>query len=163
MFDAPPPHACHVLLLVRPDVNPRVRRILAVTAGLSVTGFLLGAALGALLFGAASVIAAGIRPALALPVLSAALGCGILGLVLAPLAAWTLMRHVPLWRALGETALGTALGGIAGYLVPAESWPFPFPFVPPLLGALLGFVLAALRLRLTHRVRTPPAPLDVEV
>jgi hypothetical protein len=143
-------------------VNPRLRRILAVTAGLSLTGFLLGAALGGLLFGAASVIAAGVRPNLALPVLGAALGCGVLGLVLAPLAAWTLMRHVPLWRALGETALGTALGGVAGYLVPADSWPFPFPFVPPLLFALLGFVLAALRLRLTHRVKTAPAVVDVD-
>ena len=144
-------------------MNPRLRRILAVTAGLSITGFILGAALGALLFGAASMIAAGFAPDLALPVLRAALGCGILGLVLAPLAAWTLMRHVPLWRALGETALGTALGGIAGYLVPPDSWPFPFPFVPPLLFALLGFVLAALRLRITHRVKAPAAPVDVEV
>ena len=143
-------------------MNPRLRRILAVTGGLSLTGFLLGAILGGALFGAANFIAGGVRPGFTLPVLRAALGCGVLGLVLAPLAAWTLMRHVPLWRALGETALGTALGGIAGYLVPAESWPFPFPFVPPLLFALLGFVLAALRLRLTHRVKTPPSAVDVD-
>jgi hypothetical protein len=145
-------------------VNPRLRRILAVTAGLSLTGFVLGAVLGALLFGAASVVAAGVRPNLALPVLSAALGCGVLGLVLAPLAAWTLMRHVPLWRALGETALGTALGGIAGYLVPSASWPIPFPFTPPLVFALVGFVLAALRLRLAHRVKAASPPVvDVDV
>ena len=109
------------------------------------------------------MIAAGVRSDLTLPVLAAALGCGVLGLVLAPLAAWTLMRHVPLWRALGETALGTALGGIAGYLVPADAWPFPFPFGPPLLLALVGFILAALRLRLTHRVKAPLAGADVEV
>ena len=144
-------------------MNPRLRRILAVTAGLSLTGFVLGAVLGGLLFAAANVIASGVRSNLALPVLSAAVGCGVLGLVLAPLAAWTLMRHVPLWRALGETALGTALGGIAGYLVPADAWPFPFPFVPPLLFALVGFVLAALRLRLTHRVKATPAPVDTDV
>ena len=144
-------------------MNPRLRRIIAVTAGLSVVGFILGAIIGALVFGAASMIAAGIRPAMAVPVLRAALGCGALGLVLAPLAAWTLMRHVPLWRALGETALGTALGGIIGYLVPAESWPFPFPFVPPLLLALAGFVLAAVRLRLTHRDRAAVPVADVEV
>ena len=143
-------------------MNPRLRRIIAVTAGLSVVGFVLGAILGGLLFGAANIIVAGVRPTLALPVLSAALGCGVLGLVLAPLAAWTLMRHVPLWRALGETALGTALGGILGNLVPAQSWPFPFPFVPPLLLALVGFVVAALRLRLTHRVKAPSPAVDVE-
>lgn len=143
-------------------MNPRLRRILAVTAGLSVTGFVLGAVLGGLLFFAADFIAAGVGPGYSLPVLRAALGCGLLGLVLAPLAAWTLMRHVPLWRALGETALGTALGGIAGYLIPPESWPFPFPFVPPLLFALLGFVLAALRLRLTHRVKAAPAAVDLD-
>jgi len=134
-------------------VNARLRRIIAVTAGLSAVGFLLGAALGAAIFGAASVVAAGVRPSFTLPVLNAALGCGVLGLVLAPLAAWTLMRHVPLWRALGETALGTALGGIVGYLIPAESWPFPFPFIPPLLFALVGFVVAAVRLRLSHRAK----------
>jgi hypothetical protein len=143
-------------------VNPRLRRIIAVTAGLSVVGFILGAVLGGLLFGAASIVVAGVRPSLALPVLSAAVGCGVLGLVLAPLAAWTLMRHVPLWRALGETALGTALGGILGNLVPIDSWPFPFPFVPPLLLALAGFVVAALRLRLTHRVKTTAPMVDVE-
>ena len=143
-------------------MNPRLRRIIAVTAGLSVTGFILGAMIGGLIFGAAGMVAAGLRPTLVVPVLRAALGCGALGLVLAPLAAWTLMRHVPLWRALGETALGTALGGIVGYLVPAESWPFPFPFVPPLVFALLGFVVAALRLRLTHRVRTVVPVVDVE-
>src|SRR5688500_19319293 len=108
------------------------------------------------------MIAAGLRPTLVVPVVRAALGCGLLGLVLAPLAAWTLMRHVPLWRALGETALGTALGGILGYLVPIDAWPFPFPFVPPLLLALVGSVDAALRLRLTHRVKTASPVVDVE-
>lgn len=144
-------------------MSARLRRIIAVTAGLSVVGFILGAALGALIFGAASIVAAGVRPTLALPVVSAAMGCGALGLVLAPLAAWTLMRHVPLWRALGETALGTALGGIIGYLVPSDSWPFPFPFLPPLLLALAGFGVAALRLRLAHRVRSTGTPADADV
>ena len=156
------PQAGHVSYPVRPRVNPRLRRILAVTAGLSVTGFVLGAVLGALLFGAAAALAAGARSDLEFPVIGAALRFGLLGLVLAPLAAWTLMRHVPLWRALGETALGTALGGIAGYLVPAHSWPFPSPFAPPLLLALLGFVLAALRLRVTHRVRAEPVVADAD-
>ena len=144
-------------------MNPRLRRIIAVTAGLSLVGFVLGAMLGGLIFGAASIIAAGIRSTFAVPVIRAAIGCGVLGLVLAPLAAWTLMRHVPLWRALSETALGTALGGIIGYLVPPGSWPFPFPFVPPLLLALAGFVIAALRLRLTHRVKTPVPVEEADV
>ena len=143
-------------------MNPRLRRIIAVTIGLSAVGFALGAVLGALIFGAASIIAAGLHSTFAVPVIRAAIGCGVLGLVLAPLAAWTLMRHVPLWRALGETALGTALGGIIGYLVPPDSWPFPFPFVPPLLLALAGFVIAALRLRIMHRVKTPVSVVDAE-
>ena len=143
-------------------MNPRLVRILAVTAGLSVMGFFLGAALGGALFWVADLFAASVGQGHSLPVLRAALGCGLLGLVLAPLAAWTLMRHVPLWRALGETALGTALGGIAGYFVPEHAWPFPFPFVPPVLAALLGFVLAAVRLRLTHRMKATPAAVDIE-
>ena len=39
----------------------------------------------------------------------------IAGAVLAPVAAWSLMRHVPLWRAIAETAAGTVLGVGIGY------------------------------------------------
>lgn len=36
---------------------------------------------------------------------------GGLGAVLGPLLAWTVMRHVPLWLAVGGTTVGTFLSG----------------------------------------------------
>lgn len=72
----------------------------------------------------------------------------MLGAVLAPIAAFTLMRHVPIWRAIVETALGTTVGVAIGWVVGprmgyAGLWPVGL--------GLLGFLIAAVRLRLTHR------------
>ena len=80
--------------------------------------------------------------------LAAALfGAGIGG-VLAPISAWSLMRHVPLWRAIVETSVGTTLGVIAGYFCAYFSrWGMLWPIA---LG-VLGFLLAAIRLRITAR------------
>lgn len=78
----------------------------------------------------------------------AALAGGVLGALLAPIAAFTLMRHVPIWRAIIETALGTAIGIAIGWVAGprmgyAGLWPVGL--------GLGGFVVAAIRLRLTHR------------
>ena len=78
----------------------------------------------------------------------AALFGGVLGAILAPIAAFTLMRHVPIWRAMVETALGTAVGVAIGWVAGprmgrAALWPIGL--------GLLGFIVAAVRLRLTHR------------
>jgi hypothetical protein len=71
-----------------------------------------------------------------------------LGFVLAPIAAWTLMRHVPLWRAILETALGTAIGvGVGLFLSRGR----PYAALWPLGFGVAGFLAAAIRLRLTHR------------
>jgi len=67
-----------------------------------------------------------------------------MGSVLAPLAAWTLMRHVPLWRAIFETMLGTVGGAVLGLVFqPMRDTAL---LSPPLLG-IAGFALAAIRLR----------------
>jgi hypothetical protein len=74
---------------------------------------------------------------------------GGLGLVLAPAAAWLLMRHVAIGRALAETALGSAVGAFLGFLLtPATGLIIPYP---PLTLALFGFTAAAVRLRVMHR------------
>ena len=68
-----------------------------------------------------------------------------LGAVLLPIAGFTVLRHVPLGRALAETIVATALGGALGVQFLGQGW---------LVGALAGFGLAALRLRvLTKRAR----------
>ncbi len=66
------------------------------------------------------------------------------GIVLGPILAWTLLRRAPLWRAVTETALATAIGvGV----VFALSAPFA-----AFVGALTLAPLAA-ALRLRHEVR----------
>jgi hypothetical protein len=83
---------------------------------------------------------------------------GVLGLVLAPLAAWTLMRHVPIWRAIAETALGTTIGAVAGFALSAAAHA---GLILPIGLALAGFLVAALRLRLSRggpRKTLPPRP-----
>ncbi|HJU64195.1 MAG TPA: hypothetical protein VJ596_00900 [Gemmatimonadaceae bacterium] len=77
---------------------------------------------------------------------SAAFG-GALGFVLAPLAAWTLMRHVPIWRAIAETALGTTIGAVVGFGISAV---VQLGLLAPIALALFGFVVAAVRLRVSH-------------
>ena len=71
-----------------------------------------------------------------------AFGAGV-GAFLGPAAAWLLMRHVPLGKAIGSTALGTILGSVAGLLLGGPPGSF--------FGAFLGFGAAAV----TVRVRTP--------
>ena len=107
---------------------------------------MVGAGLGALaLWGLAIAIR---NPRSVELIGAAALFGGLLGAVLAPIAAFTLMRHVPIWRAIVETALGTAVGVAIGWVAGprmgyAGLWPVGL--------GLLGFVVAAVRLRLTHR------------
>jgi hypothetical protein len=123
---------------------------------LSVTGAVIGAAVGALSLSVLILVSGdwNQRVAVTVPLTVAAIFGAILGLVLAPIAAWTLMRRVPIWRAIVETALGTVVGVGAGYLL--RPWlggtaPWEIAF------ALAGFAAAAIRLRLTHRGPRQPA------
>jgi hypothetical protein len=121
-----------------------------VTLALSAIGAVVGAALAALALLGVYIAVSGWRQGggLAEPLAVAAAFGGVLGCVLAPVAAWTLMRHVPLWRAIAETALGTLIGFGAGWAVGPVLW---HGAPAPLVLALLGFAAAAVRLRLTHR------------
>ena len=64
---------------------------------------------------------------------------GGLGAVLGPLAAWTLMRRVPLWLMLSGPTAGTFVGG--GVMVLVTNHPL---FV--LLGGAVGCLMAAAEL-----------------
>ncbi|MFN2564956.1 MAG: hypothetical protein ABR499_08105 [Gemmatimonadaceae bacterium] len=127
----------------------RFRRIVTVTLALSAIGALVGAVLGGLVLTGAFIAVGGWRGpgGFGGPFAAAAVFGGVLGFVLAPVAAWTLMRHVPLWRAIAETALGTVIGVVAGFLIGPWSRGVPWP----ILLALAGFAAAAIRLRLAHR------------
>lgn len=97
----------------------RAARIAAVTAGLAATGAVVGALVGVLMM--TFWLVPGELPHLWADRdffrAGASLGA-MMGAVLGPVAAWLLMRHVPLGRAVGGTALGTlgaaALGLAAG-------------------------------------------------
>ena len=122
-------------------------RVALVTLGLIPTGAVAGALAGALGVTIWMSVIEGIRAALD-PQLWA--GAGIvgaaLGAVLLPIAGFTVLRYMPLGRALAETILGTALGGALGVQFLGQGW---------LVGALVGFGVAAVRLRaLAKRART---------
>lgn len=130
-----------------PERRVSPARVALVTLGLIPTGAAAGALAGAL--GAALWISLteGIRAALDLTLLSmAGLIGGALGAVLLPIAGLTVLRYVPLGRALAETIIGTAVGGALGVQFLGQGW---------LIGALGGFGLAVIRLRmLAKRART---------
>ena len=122
----------------------RIRRILAVTGGLIVTGAIAGAVLGVSILGVGVLVNGGLhgdQPFAPFLLLGAAVGAAF-GALLAPIAAWVLLRTVPLGRAVLETALGTLLGAIVMWFVPP---------IGPVWGGMLGFAVAAVRMRFVAR------------
>lgn len=134
----------------------RFKRVALVTLALSLVGGLLGAALGAGSMAALRLAMSGLHGQDRAPsmVLTAAGVGGALGVVLSPVAAWTLMRHVPLWRAIAETSLGTLAGTLVGFGTARLT---NLGILGPLGFGVLGFLIAAVRLRLTQRRRVPAA------
>ena len=126
-------------------------RALLVTMGLVAAGGLVGAACGALAFAIVlGVVGGPLEPGLL--AIGGAFGA-VTGTIVAPLVSWLLLRHVPLGRAIVQTALGTILGGAIGFFLPVLG--LGFAVVPGfLLGGLVGLTAAAVRLRLA----TPKAP-----
>lgn len=131
-------------------------RVALVALGLIPAGAVAGALAGAL---GAMIWLAAAEGFLAAPV-PLLLGVGgilgaILGAVILPVAGFTLLRYVPLGRALAETIVATALGGAIGVQVLGAWW---------LAGPLAGFGVAAARLwALARRARERQyATLDLE-
>lgn len=127
-------------------VNVSFRRALTVTFGLSILGLICGALLG----GVAVLVDLGrhLRQADVGGSWGAfsvgAMFGAFVGAILGPLVAWVFLRRVPLCRAIAETALGTLAGILGGALLATH---------PILLLGLFGFLLAALRLWFTARMR----------
>lgn len=121
-------------------------RILVVTAALAVTGAVIGALVGALMLLFWAVVLEASLAAIRDPSFlgfGAVFG-GMVGAVLGPAAAWLLMRHVPLWLAVGGTAAGTLMGAVIGMVVAGPGG--------SLYGSLAGFGGAAVFLRVRrHR------------
>jgi hypothetical protein len=137
-----------------------IRRVAVVTVGLALTGAAVGAMLSPLL-----LLAMGL--AYGRPVLDADLSFlrfpaafgAVAGAILAPVASWTLMRHVPIWRAIVETLLGTILGASIGMFL----WPVQqLALLWPIIFGILGFTVAAARLRWSRGAK-PPATTPVPI
>ncbi len=121
-------------------------RVALVALGLIPAGAVAGAlagALGAMIW----VTAAEGLGAAPIPLLLGVAGISgaILGAVILPVAGFTLLRYVPLGRALAETIVAAALGGAIGVQLLGAWW---------LAGPLAGFGVAATRLwALARRTR----------
>jgi hypothetical protein len=121
-------------------------RVALVALGLIPAGAVAGALAGALGATIWLTVVHGLDAA-PMPLLVGAAGIagGILGAVIVPLAGFTLLRYVPLGRALAETIVATALGGAIGVGLLGGWW---------LAGSLVGFGVAAIRLwTLARRAR----------
>ena len=138
--------------------RPGLSRIVQVTAVLIAFGAVVGAVLGA---GLAALIGPSLGDfSIHLDVLYAGAEFGIAaGAVLAPLAAWTFMRRVPIWRAIAETGAGTVFGTAVGLVLQPRfdtAW-----LAPPLLG-IAGFTFAAIRLSLRNRASAQRSHIDAQ-
>lgn len=128
----------------------RWTRIALVTAGLAAAGAVFGTIVGTVvllgwlaMMGELDAALSNDPAVLAQVVLTVGGGAGA---VLGPLAAWVLMRHVPLWLAVGGPTLGTLAAGGIGLLATAN------PVIAMLCGAAgFGATAVALRLRVPRK------------
>lgn len=127
-------------------------RIVVITLALAAAGFVAGGAVGMVMM--ACWMAADRVFELRMLLAGGMFG-GAMGAVLGPVAAWLLMRHTPLWLAIGGTAAGTVTGAVLGLALGG--------FQPSFYGALLGFGASAvwLRVRKPQGQRAVAAAADV--
>ena len=133
--------------------------ILAVTAALLAGGALFGGLAGAVALTLVLALFGTFNWGLLL--VAAQMGA-VLGAVLLPIAGWTLLPRVPLWRVFTGTIAGTVIGGLLGTVLGFLLYPVGL-LVGPVLGAILGFLCAAIRLRRrfpatreAERIMVPP-------
>ena len=130
------------------------RRLVVVTSVVALLGGVAGAVGGALILAAMSLVVGsplhGIQDAAFFGV--AGLIGFVHGAVLGPVLTWALMREVPLWRAIGETA-------VAASAVAAVVMFSGFSLIAASAGALAAALLAAGRLKLaSQRTARPQLP-----
>jgi hypothetical protein len=134
----------------------RLGRVVTVTLSIALIGAIIGGIMGFVL-GAVLSFPADLGGAAALGAASGA----ALGAVLAPIAAWVFLRRVSLGKALAQTTIGTTAGAAIGLLLDRTSWTSDYRRLSlAFIGALLGFLASAIRLRFF--TRTPAAEQGTE-
>jgi hypothetical protein len=140
----------------------RVGRAVSITLGIALAGAIIGGGMGALLFAAWQSLASimsyngGGRVIIA----PGAAAGALLGAVLAPITSWVFLRRVALGKALLDTTVGTTAGAAIGLALDGARLT-PRLFVPAsLVGAIAGFLAAAIRLRFARR--TPARQAGIE-
>jgi hypothetical protein len=122
----------------------KISRILTVTLGLVLTGATFGAIIGGVMnfvwaivtmpedggtFWIAEILEFG------------ALFGAVIGAIITPIASWTLLRRLPLGRAVSVATIGTALGAIIGGIGGTSE------AIGPVAGGLAGFAAGVIYLR----------------
>jgi hypothetical protein len=130
----------------------RIGRIVSITLAIALVGAVIGGVVGGLLFTALKFLWRVFTPdgPASLIALGAAAGAA-LGAVLAPLTSWVFLRRVPLGKALLETTVGTTVGAAIGLAVDGVRPVHGFIIPAGLFGAIVGFLVAAARLRFARR------------
>ena len=141
-----------------------VERLAIVTAGLGGAGAVLGAVCAAASVAGIALLAGGVHApgsagTPALLCVAAAFG-SLVGAVGAPILGWSLLRRVPLGRVLAVTTIGTVAGAVVGEQLRALD-PFPATLPGVIAGALLGFLLSGIVLRVHAKRCTGISIADV--
>ncbi|MCC7001821.1 MAG: hypothetical protein IT357_06675 [Gemmatimonadaceae bacterium] len=131
-----------------------IARTIAVVALLGLAGGVLGGVLTGVLFSGIVFVNGGwhdfsLRTLGSIIAFASGFGAAY-GVVLGPLLGWTLMRRVPLGRAIGETALLAACG-VEIAMVNVLPMPFGVLWLPVVLAGA-----GALRLRYVYREKAGP-------
>ena len=132
----------------------RVGRAVSITLGIALVGAIIGGVIGAALFVAWTSLswAISVDPSGGWGVIAvgAATGAG-LGAVLAPLTSWVFLRRVPLGKALLQTTVGTTAGAAIGLALDGAGLMLRTGVPAGVVGAIVGFLAAAVRLRFASR------------
>lgn len=131
----------------------RVGRALSITFGIAVVGAIIGGVIGAaLLAGWTSLSGVFYESVGRGSVVAAGAGAGAaLGAVLAPVTAWVFLRRVALGTALLHTTVGTTVGAAIGLGLDGAGLMVRTGIPAGLVGAIAGFLAAAIRLRFAKR------------
>ncbi len=115
-----------------------------ITVGLTLGGAVAGAAVGLALTGLGKILA-GAPPADAANFVWNASAFGVIGAVVAPLATWSTLRAVPLWRTVVEPLIASLVAAGVGVLLGSG---VAFLVLPP-----AAALAAVARLHFAHRPR----------